>query len=112
MQRLANSIRNIPAPPAICCCASYSAGLNLRERAACAVQWGSAVQARSAALTHWTNSPQAERSLRIGLVSGDLREHPVGYFLESFLRYLDRSQMRVIAFSNNPQEDDLSAFEK
>lgn len=41
------------------------------------------------------NSPER---LRVGLVSGDLRDHPVGYFLDSFLPYLDRDRVELIAY--------------
>lgn len=40
--------------------------------------------------TAWSGRPQAERCLRVGLVSGDLREHPVGYFTQTVLAALAR----------------------
>ncbi|MFT0533294.1 tetratricopeptide repeat protein [Castellaniella hirudinis] len=45
--------------------------------------------------------------LRVGLVSGDLRDHPVGYFLDSFLPYLDRDRLELIAY---PTHHDTSAL--
>ncbi len=36
----------------------------------------------------WTNAPDPQRKLRIGLVSGDLCNHPVGYFMEGVLHAL------------------------
>jgi predicted O-linked N-acetylglucosamine transferase (SPINDLY family) len=44
----------------------------------------------------------------VGVVSADLYNHPVGYFLESFLSQLDFSRLELIAYSNNPKEDDLT----
>ena len=38
--------------------------------------------------TSWANSPVPDRPLRVGLVSGDFRAHPVGYFLKSALAAL------------------------
>lgn len=35
--------------------------------------------------TGWTNTPAPDRCLRIGFVSGDLRNHPVGQFVEGVL---------------------------
>jgi predicted O-linked N-acetylglucosamine transferase (SPINDLY family) len=35
--------------------------------------------------TRWDTAPQPERRLRIGLLSADLRLHPVAYFIESVL---------------------------
>jgi predicted O-linked N-acetylglucosamine transferase (SPINDLY family) len=51
------------------------------------------------------------KALRVGLVSGDLRDHPVGYFLESMLVQMDaesRSRIEFIAYANTATQDDLS----
>ena len=47
--------------------------------------------------------------LRVGLVSGDLLKHPVGYFLEGFLTYIDPARIELIAYSTNKNEDELTA---
>lgn len=47
--------------------------------------------------------------LRVGFVSGDLRNHPVGYFLEAFLRHLDCSRIEPVAYSNHSLRDELTA---
>lgn len=46
--------------------------------------------------------------LRVGFVSGDLRSHPVGYFLESILSSIDSSKIELIAYSTTPKFDALS----
>lgn len=51
-----------------------------------------------------TDSPGARR-LRVGLCSADLRLHPVGFFMEGFLRHHDRSTMEVIVFSDSDSLD-------
>lgn len=58
--------------------------------------------------TAWQCSAQPAR-LRVGIVSGDLRNHPVGYFLENLVKHLDASRFELIAYSNNVKEDALSA---
>ena len=55
----------------------------------------------------WTCIRQPER-LRVGLVSGDLINHPVGFFLESVLAQIDQSRIELIAYSTNFKEDDLT----
>ena len=57
--------------------------------------------------THWTveRSPQ---TLRVGLVSGDLRQHPVGYFLAGLLSHLDRGQLELHAYPTRPTGDALT----
>jgi protein O-GlcNAc transferase len=62
----------------------------------------------TARYTAWqcTTHPQ---TLRVGVVSADLNGHPVGYFLESLLAQLDPARIELIAYTNNPISDDLTA---
>jgi predicted O-linked N-acetylglucosamine transferase (SPINDLY family) len=49
----------------------------------------------------WRNVPEPNRCLRVGLVSGDLGNHPVGYFVESILMALASStngQLELFAY--------------
>jgi len=46
--------------------------------------------------------------LRIGFVSADFMNHPVGYFLKSLLLEATKLHLELIAYSNNPYEDDLT----
>lgn len=48
------------------------------------------------------------KTLRIGLVSGDLSNHPVGYFLEGLLNLLSRSKLELFAYPAKLFEDDLT----
>lgn len=45
----------------------------------------------------WNVSREPSRPLRIGFVSSDLREHPVGFFMTGVLEHLDRTELRRIA---------------
>lgn len=74
--------------------------------------YGAAARAGVPAYRQWKVSPEPQRRLRIGLVSGDLRQHPVGYFLESALHELVRQQadaLTFVAYHNFVTEDELSA---
>ena len=51
----------------------------------------------------------APERLRVGVVSGDLRNHPVGYALESLLEQLNPQRIELIAYSTNPKADELTA---
>jgi len=48
------------------------------------------------------------KTLRIGLVSGDLSNHPVGYFIEGLLNLLSRSKLELFAYPTKLFEDDLT----
>jgi len=72
--------------------------------------FGLKVQAAARPSTDWTLSePLARGRLRVGIVSGDLKSHPVGFFLESVLANLNVEHVEVIAYSTRLQEDDLTA---
>jgi len=55
----------------------------------------------------WLASTAPER-LRVGLVSGDLGEHPVGYFLQGLLAQFDRSRLEVFAYPTHRRSDVLT----
>ena len=59
-------------------------------------------------LTGWGEHPP-DQALRVGLVSGDLRDHPVGYFLEGVLRAVDPARITFVAFPSHHREDELTA---
>jgi predicted O-linked N-acetylglucosamine transferase (SPINDLY family) len=47
--------------------------------------------------------------LRIGYLSGDLRRHPVAYFLQPVLQHHDHGRFEVFCYHTGVNEDDLSA---
>tara|TARA_B100001059_G_C17825707_1_gene581233 strand:- start:761 stop:3028 length:2268 start_codon:yes stop_codon:yes gene_type:complete len=53
-------------------------------------------------------SPGPRKELRIGFVSGDFKNHPVGYFLEGFLNCLQNHPVKLFAYSNKIQEDETT----
>ena len=61
--------------------------------------------------TTWRNVPDPGRCLRIGFVSGDFRNHPVGYFVQAVLSALASGaagRIEVYAYHNNERTDALS----
>ncbi len=50
----------------------------------------------------------ADRSLRIGFVSGDLRRHAVSCFLESVWTHLNGERLQIYAYATSPTEDEVS----
>jgi len=55
----------------------------------------------------WQCAEQPER-LRVGMVSGDLRNHPVGFFLENLLAHLDYTRVELIAYPTGTVMDELT----
>ncbi|OOG48385.1 glycosyltransferase family 41 protein [Polaromonas sp. A23] len=57
------------------------------------------------------NSADAERCLRVGFVSADLRSHPVGFFIEGVLAALStqaHGRLELYAYSNSPTCDEVT----
>lgn len=61
--------------------------------------------------TSWltVSEPRTTRPLRVGIVSGDLKAHPVGYFLESVIGKLDPARVQLVAYPTRNREDALTA---
>jgi len=47
--------------------------------------------------------------LRLGIVSPDLRDHPVAHFIEPLLAHRDRGTLHAVCFSSSADEDVVSA---
>jgi protein O-GlcNAc transferase len=56
----------------------------------------------------WRCTDQPQR-LRVGMVSGDLHNHPVGHFLESLLAQLDPARVELFAYPTDAYADALTA---
>lgn len=69
--------------------------------------YGAGLMARAKPFTHWATP--VGQALRVGLVSGDLCAHPVGYFLENILAHLDPARIELVAYATNRHEDELTA---
>ena len=54
------------------------------------------------------NTPINSKRLRIGFMSGDLHNHPVGYFVEGLIEKLDPIQFELHAFPTRILTDDLT----
>lgn len=61
----------------------------------------------AAPFSAWKCKREPDR-LRVGVVSGDLHMHPVGYFLESVLQNVDPTRVELIGYPSNPRTDDLT----
>lgn len=86
----------------------YWSGISSKKLYQEAFDWGRSVSARTPKLLSNTIDRNEERKLRIGYVSADLRNHPVGYFIENVLKAHDRERFEIHCYSNAKVEDELS----
>jgi predicted O-linked N-acetylglucosamine transferase (SPINDLY family) len=90
---------------------SFSAKCSPAQYLAEARLYGSKVLAQVKPYSRWSAHPLDRdiQLLRVGLVSGDLKNHPVGFFLESILAHLNPARVELVAYPTQLQEDDLTA---
>jgi protein O-GlcNAc transferase len=65
--------------------------------------------ARFALPKTYRNSPDPDRRLRVGYVSGDFRDHPVARFIEPLLEAHRRDRVEVFGYDNSPVSDEATA---
>lgn len=75
------------------------------------VRWGQQYANWASGATH-DNSPDPERPLRVGYVSGDFCRHAVVNFFEPLLTHHDPSQIRVVCFANVARPDRTTEYLK
>ena len=75
-----------------------------------AQEFGKVAASQIQPYSNWKRDPLTNRPLKVGLVSGDLRLHPVGLFLENVLAYLDFEKIEIHAFSNLSTDDAVQAY--
>jgi protein O-GlcNAc transferase len=56
-----------------------------------------------------TNTPEPERRLRVGYVSGDFRAHAVAWFFEHLLEHRDVAAVEVFCYDNTASTDTTSS---
>lgn len=82
--------------------ANYTHATQTVDTRELAVQFGKLLTQKAARrYTEWTCEPKPKR-LKVGVVSGDLHSHPIGYFIEALLRHIDLKRVEVIAYSSMP----------
>jgi predicted O-linked N-acetylglucosamine transferase (SPINDLY family) len=76
-----------------------------------ACRFGELAARQARPYTSWCNFPDPGRCLRVGLVSGDLCNHPVGYFVEGILAALTSNEpvrMKFTVYLSDFRHDALS----
>ncbi len=84
---------------------TYRCDANREESLATARLFGERVAAKAVPFTHKPHPNNIHRRLRIGLVSGDLRNHPVGFFLEGVVAALPPEKLELFAYATSCLED-------
>lgn len=89
-------------------CEQYRDWITAEKLTELHVEW--AARHCSSATNHWTASDRSKATdrIRLGFVSTDLYEHPVGRLLAPVFEHLDRSRFESFVYSDRMPSDDLS----
>jgi protein O-GlcNAc transferase len=88
-------------------CANYLSSEPSQTLRQEALDYGQQARAQAQAYTQW-NAPLQPKHLRIGLVSGDLRAHPVAYFLASVLAHTASMHVEWYVYSTSAESDAMT----
>lgn len=90
-------------------CLHFQCGLSANQIHDEHVAWaGRFVKAPQAGPLNFANDRNPHRKLRIGYLSGDFREHPVGRAVLPLLLHHDRERFEVFCYSDEERADDLT----
>lgn len=90
---------------------SFLADQPAESRLAAARRFGRQVAERARPYAEWDNVPDPDRCLRVGLVSGDLRYHPVGHFVVGVLSAVASvaaGRLEFFGYPTHPGNDQLT----
>lgn len=92
-------------------CLQSQPAIVLKEEAR---RYGDLVTQESKPFSDWpvATCPDPSRHLNVGLVSGDLRTHPVGFVLESVVVALARNRMTLFVYQTHARTDRITEFLK
>ena len=84
---------------------AYDGGVGLEVLAAEQRRWARRVPASAGA---FANDRDPGRGLRLGYLSGDLRNHPVGWNVDGLIRHRDPAQAEIRVYSTLPLPDETT----
>ncbi len=87
---------------------NYQAELSPVHALVEACEYGARLLEKASPYRAWKLLAVPDKRLRVGLVSGDLRNHPVAYFLEAALATLDAEQIELYAYATTSLEDGMT----
>jgi predicted O-linked N-acetylglucosamine transferase (SPINDLY family) len=90
---------------------NYSTELSPHDLLVEARRYGMDVAARAQPRTSWRNDIDRQKRLRVGFVSGDLCQHPVGYFVDGVFAALKAQcahSLELFVYASRPDRDGLT----
>lgn len=85
----------------------YSDRLSSADLLAAAHRFGEAFNQKAAGAI-FANERSPSRRLRVGYISGDFQQHPVGFLFARVLEAHDRTGFEIFCYANSPNVDDVT----
>lgn len=92
-------------------CMEYAASVPNQEKREAAVRWGneafrwSQAMAAQHTISEWVAKPDPHQPLRVGFISGDLCDHPVGFLLRPLLQHRLKDHWQTFIYDNGSRID-------
>lgn len=83
----------------------YFPDVPVEKRRLQAERFAAVVRSKVTAYDEWHNNKDPDRNLRIGFICGDLRRHPVAFFMLSFLQALQKRSLEVFIYDALDKSD-------
>lgn len=87
---------------------NYNPEYSAEEIFEAAKTWGIRTNPKKRFMPPPQNVPDPRRRLRVGYVSGDFNNHPVGFFIEPILRFHDRVNYEIFCYYNDLKHDEYT----
>jgi protein O-GlcNAc transferase len=105
---IARQADNLDALSALCFYYQYLPEMSVAARKQHAQRYGALVSQQVRPFTTWDNPPTPNRPLKLGFISGDLRDHPIAYFTRSWLEHLSTESHQVTVYDTLDKADDIT----
>ncbi len=94
---------------AYCVSLNYAEGVEPAEIKAAHEHYGRVLAGLPGAVqTQWPNARDPEKKIRVGVVSPDLWDHSVAFFLRPILESADRGKLEFILYATGPMRDAMT----
>lgn len=93
----------------VCFFSQFDQTLTIAERRRRAERFGDFARRHASPYQSWLCLPDPEQSLHVALLSGDMRNHPMGYFLEPLIREWQHRAITVTVYDTLDDHDSQTA---
>ncbi len=95
---------DLPLADGLCNAMNFAPGVSPQDVAQAHRAYGRLLESRSLAPRPPLHNPDPRRPIRLGIISPDMHEHPVGRYMLPLLLHHDRAQLEIVVFDTGVQD--------